>query len=355
MKYGRTLQQLSAELERQHVNKRDFAADTRHLSVAARPLEGGTFGDLTLKLQDEKFPLTPYAQQQIADDIGMPRKYFDLLSEPKLRDLLVENINTLFQRNPQTRLVRTLDGEARAVLSRRYRTIDNEVAAEAVLPELFKQPEMRVESCELTALRMYMKVVFPRIQGEVRVGDVVQFGLVISNSEVGAGAFSVRPMIFTLACLNGMIRDIGGSRHVHLGRGREADEARELYRDETLQADDRALILKLQDTTRALISQDAFAALLNDLRESATRRLESPIADVVEVTAKQFSLREAEKTGLLQHLAMGGDFTQYGLANAVTRMSQDVEEYDRATELERIGGRIIELPRQSWQEIALAA
>ena len=33
----------------------------------------------------------------------------------------------------------------------------------------------------------------------------------------------------------------------------------------------------------------------------------------------------------------GGDFSLYGLANAVTRFSQDVESYDRATKLEEIG------------------
>ena len=37
------------------------------------------------------------------------------------------------------------------------------------------------------------------------------------------------------------------------------------------------------------------------------------------------------------YLITGGDFSLYGLANAVTRFSQDVESYDRATKLEEIG------------------
>ena len=40
---------------------------------------------------------------------------------------------------------------------------------------------------------------------------------------------------------------------------------------------------------------------------------------------------------MLQHLLEGADYTLYGLANAVTRYSQDVEDYDRASKLEAIG------------------
>jgi hypothetical protein len=39
----------------------------------------------------------------------------------------------------------------------------------------------------------------------------------------------------------------------------------------------------------------------------------------------------------------------------VTRMSADVESYDRATELERVGAKVIELPKHEWREIAEAA
>jgi hypothetical protein len=73
---------------------------------------------------------------------------------------------------------------------------------------------------------------------------------------------------------------------------------------------------------------------------------------VVEVTAKRFGLTEPERGQVLRHLVDGGDLSRYGLANALTRASQDVESYDRATDLERLGGMIVELPRQAWQELA---
>ena len=39
---------------------------------------------------------------------------------------------------------------------------------------------------------------------------------------------------------------------------------------------------------------------------------------------------------------MGNDFSHFGLVNAVTRSSQDVADYNRATELERIGGTLLD-------------
>jgi len=54
-------------------------------------------------------------------------------------------------------------------------------------------------------------------------------------------------------------------------------------------------------------------------------------------------------------LITGGALTRWGLVNALTRTAEDVETYDRATDFERFGGQVIELPRRDWERIALAA
>ena len=43
------------------------------------------------------------------------------------------------------------------------------------------------------------------------------------------------------------------------------------------------------------------------------------------------------------------------LPNAVTHYSQEVEDYDRATEFEALGGRLIDLPAHEWKGLAEAA
>ena len=56
----------------------------------------------------------------------------------------------------------------------------------------------------------------------------------------------------------------------------------------------------------------------------------------------------------LSRLLTGGDLTQYGMHAAVTRASQDSQDYDRASDMETVGGKIIELPASDWKVIATA-
>ena len=63
------------------------------------------------------------------------------------------------------------------------------------------------------------------------------------------------------------------------------------------------------------------------------------------------SFVEEESSGVLQRLIEGNDLTLYGLSNAVTRHSQDVEDYDRATALEGIGYNILSMPARQWSRI----
>lgn len=64
----------------------------------------------------------------------------------------------------------------------------------------------------------------------------------------------------------------------------------------------------------------------------------------VEILADRYMLNQNERGGILRHFIMGRDNSRYGLINAVTRASQDLEDYSRATELERLGGELLALP-----------
>jgi hypothetical protein len=103
---------------------------------------------------------------------------------------------------------------------------------------------------------------------------------------------------------------------------------------------------------RGTLQEATFQQIVARWRDATQERITRDPVQVVEVTAKRFGLTEPERGSVLRHLVEGGDLSRYGLANALTRASQDVEEYDRATDLERLGGQIIELPRQAWQELA---
>jgi hypothetical protein len=292
----------------------------------------------------------------MAATLGIPKPYYDRMLEQQ-PDLLARNVNTWLQAQPAKRLVRTLDGQVRALLSDSYRPLDNLDLAEAVLPKLIDL-QATVLSGEVTESRFYLKAVTPRISGEVKVGDVLQAGVVISNSEVGHGSLRVEALDYRLVCTNGMIRETA-VRKAHLGRGARGqdaiEDAREYFRSETRQADDRAFFLKVQDATAAMFDQRRFDDRLLHYRDAGKREIPATAdpVKVVEVTARRFGFNDGERSSILQHLIRGGDMSQWGLANAVTRAAQDVDSYDRATELESFGGDVVELSASDWRTLAV--
>ncbi len=227
--------------------------------------------------------------------------------------------------------------------------------AEAVLPILAEMGEgIRIVSTELTDSRMYIKAINERLELEVKKGDVVTAGIAISNSEVGQGALKVEPLIYRLICENGMIAQDYSKKRYHVGRNAEEGEAYELFRSETLKADDRAFFLKVQDTVRAAVDVVKFSTIVERMREATEQRIEGNPVKAVEVVSDRMGFSKEESNGILQHLIQGGDLSAYGLLNAITRTSQDVDDYDRASELERDGSRVLSLPASTWKEIALA-
>ena len=342
------LKALAGEVLRQAQEKRDFRADDRALTLSSNGASLLTIDSLT-----EEFTVNDIAHGQIATRLGIPKKYYDRLrgEHPEVLDA---NVNGLWRVSGDRRMVRTLDGKARAYLSDRYRPLDNDDLLGAVLPVLAEAPDLELQSCQVTDQRIYVKAVFPRTQAEVEVGDVVQGGIVISNSEVGLGALSVQPLVYRLLCKNGMISPDFSQRRAHLGRAGSDDVAFEVFRDETIRQDDKALWMKVQDTVRSALSDDTFNVIVGRMREARKDKIADPIKAVEEL-GKQVALGEGEARSVLTQLIEGGDLSRYGLMNAVTRMSQDVEDYDRATALEATGGKVLALPAGDWNRIAVAA
>ena len=185
MKQGRTLEQIGIELERQRNARKDFLADTRNLIFKTEGKRSG------LAVMTEKggyeFGVTDLAHQQIATRLGIPYRYYQKMQQ-EAPALLDENINTWFRDTPERRMVRVLDGNVRAFLSDRYRRLDNLELCAAVLPDIRDMKGASIESCEVTDRHLYLKVINKKLKAEVAVGDVVQAGFVISNSEVGLGS-----------------------------------------------------------------------------------------------------------------------------------------------------------------------
>ena len=351
MKFGMTLYELVVELNRQNDAKKDFIVDAGALSMGVDGSVPSLYvnnggGNLT------QYGVNSIAHRQLGQFLKIPAAYYDRMKTEN-PGLLAQNVNTwLDDMGGTKRMLRTMDGSARALLSERYRRIDNYEIASAVLPIIGSLNGARVESCDLTDERMYIKVVDPKTTAEVKVGDVVQAGVIVTNSEVGSGSVNVKPLIFRLVCKNGMVAQDGAMRKYHVGRANEANEDLSIYRDETIIADDKAFIMKLEDSVRAAVSQASFKRIVSQMQEATEARIKpDTVPQVVELASKEYGFTEAEGKGILGHLIEGGDLSLYGLANAVTRQAQDVESYDRSTELEATGYRIITMSPALWRNI----
>ena len=347
MKTGKPLGAMLQELNRQALAKHDYVVPMQRMrmSETARYFHLMHGDD---SQQDTAFDMSQLFHRQLGQTLGIPAKYYDKMQEA-LPELLAMNVNAWFEKGDSKHTIRTMDTTARAFLSDRYRRIDNLEIALSTLPLVEEMQGARVESCEVTENRMYIKVVNTRLETEVVPGDAVQAGIIISNSEVGLGSVSVMPLVFRLVCANGMIISDYGHRKNHIGR--ELDEMWEIYSDATMEAEDTAFMMKLADTVRLAVDEAQFGMVVDRLREAHGAKITAPVPEIVELSAKQYGITQDEQDALFRHLIEGGDLSLYGLSNAVTRTANDAEDYDRATALETIGGQMVYMTNAQWAQL----
>lgn len=359
MKQGRSLQDLAAEIASQRTRKVDFTATTPDIKVEVNPNEEAK-KSLPVLFNVEnvgQFPVKDLALTQVAEHTKIPVVYARKMAE-EAPQLLAENINTWFQQNKtQRRLVRVLDGNARAFLSDKYQRIDNFDVATTALTAFADYKELEVVSSEVTEHRLYIKAVLKSLTREVksrRVGDIVEAGVTVTNSEVGLGAVGIQPFARFLFCLNGATYN-KAKRFTHVGAKIEGAEIGYLS-DEALKAGDRFDILRIRDALKHAFDEEAFDGWIERLNGATERQIEAKaVTKAVEVLSEKLILSKTEEQSVLAHLIAGGDLSQYGLFNAVTRTAEDSPSYDRASELEALGPKIIELPANDWRQIAEAA
>jgi len=232
---------------------------------------------------------------------------------------------------------------------------------------------LEVGSAELTPSRMYLKLVSPRLMADVKVNDPVQAGVVLSNSEVGCGAVSIDLMVYRLVCTNGAIvgSGVAKTRRYHIGKALRGGDGNygigngdygnghqgkgkgnggyQLVMEE---ATDAIFWEQVREAVRETLRDEHFQGVVAQMRASTQQCMESAPQEVSERLATRYGLGEVEREGVLFRLLESDELTQFGLANAVTRYSQEVLSYVRATELERLGGHLLQLSPGEWKGLS---
>jgi hypothetical protein len=372
MKPGISLTELNHEVQRQAAARVDYLVNTQ-ASLRLVPMKDYPHGVALVSLDTaaaelQRWELTSTAHDQIASWLEIPRKYYDRLLVDHL-DMLIANVNGLFEREPGTRMVRTLDGKCRAFMSDRYRRLDNDEVLASVLPHVLGAGKAGARSHEvirsvITENQMALTVVFtdPSLRqnlGKTARGDaddIVIPGFRIENSEIGKSSLKSRGFFYRTYCKNGCVFGADGEfsfQRNHAGAKLSADMERIVLTDETRRAADAALLLELRDMINAIGNPDVTMKWADQLRAAKTGdTIVKPIA-AIEQLAKACGLLESEKDTALENLIAEADYSRFGAMNAITAIAnQESVSYDRALELEEIGGSLLTMSQHEWNRIA---
>lgn len=366
MHNGMKLEEMLAEVVRHSSAKKDFISNTKdHIAMVEIP-NAGFDKDLAIVLNNqethelERFSISDNFHKQVAAKLKVPSRYYMRLLDDH-RALLLENVNTLFKREPALRMVRTLDGRARAFLSNSFRRVDNEQILQQTLPVIKNDFETTMLNTHVDENRMRLKCLFTGDEHAIDLGttpndsrDIVHSGFEMGNSEVGKGSFYIRGFFYRSFCRNGCVfgtQDTVSYKQIHLGSRLGIDETM-LLSNETMQKEDELIISASRDVLRHLSSPE-FAQRMGDKLRSLKER--KPVANAqaaVESVCNELRLSDGESAHVLESFIRDQDYTQWGMVNAVTSVANKVEDYNRSSKLEEMGNTIINLPANQWTRIA---
>ena len=363
-------QDLVGEVDRLENMKRDFILPSTYAEVQN---DGCT---IHLESKDECYrgQMSERFIKQLCGHHKVPYTYYQTMADRNQPELIQSNLNTWLKNPPQNarnRLFRTYDNQTwsdvwtkdntfRSYHSDRFLTFDNFDLVQGLLPLLDRLDRqvngIQFVSMGLTDNKLYLKIIFPNVEAEIKgrqVGDIVKSGVIISNSEVGMGSIVVSPFIYRLICLNGMTVNDAGVRRRHLGKAQ--DEGELIYKADTRKAMHTALQKQLRDHVEECTDPAKFRLTVDKINESAEEQDQRDPEEVIESLGKRFSLAEAEVKTARRSLLEGRDYSRWGFANAITHVANATDNYDRATELQELGGNVIQLRKSEWASLAVAA
>jgi hypothetical protein len=367
-----TLSTLLQQVQEQANRSQDFLAPTDQLQLMTGDRGDGSNVSQIIMEQAGGMPTQILTANDVAFDQIAQRAGLDVRTARRLQQgYSVEFdglINAIWRKEPAVRMLRTYDngnntGMARAFVSDKFKTFDNAHLLNAALPQLMESDaQWRVVNGTVTDKRLYLRLKSEVITGEgAAVGDVMALGIGMSNSEVGCGSINVYQMFWTLACLNGMQTE-KRTRKSHITGARGDADTWGLLSDEAKDADNHSLSLQIRDLTAAYASRESFDEVLEKMRQAHADPINGSPQVAVESLGKVLALTKKETASVLDGLLAtigqagytGQPVTRATMVNAVTAVAHQADA-DTVDDWQKLGGRVLDLPRSDWQRVAMAA
>ena len=184
--------------------------------------------------------------------------------------------------------------------------------------------EIGVDHCHEASGDLRLAVVAKGLGRDVDVGDVVQTGFYLENSEGLTFEPFAATRVFRVACENGYVVEAEQGRLVILSAG----------------ADWRMAVAQVVDRS---FSAEGLDRDLAHFRAAMTQLLTTPYELLCNLVAQGY-ISDEEQSDIQAEFDDVSDFTLYGLINAVTRVAgrcRDSDDWKRAVELERLGGEVL--------------
>jgi len=266
--------------------------------------------------------LMEHAHDQLLSRLDFQKKTFDKLPAK----LQILNLNYLIQNHYDKEvLLRCIDGDqVRGLLSTDYSPFDDLELVEALagFPDI-DQANVRWDYSDDKVL--HCQITFPSTATEIRVGDVVETGLHITNSAVGVRSVTIAALTRVLLCSNMAIGDGGGGgffRFRHVG-----DPDR--LRDHVKNAIESAKI-----STIKMVEQ--FRASVNKAIEEPATYLENLAKD------KTNDMTQAQFKAALNAFLEAPEPNLWGVTNAITKAAHTNFGGEARYEMERLGAKVLE-------------
>lgn len=345
--------------------------DDGHFVIQDAPLPEGlaeTLRSAGISTSEENRATLPYralnvGHSSLVQKLPIPafKRPYDFMHEdnPKLLARVVNNYLNEMNKNLLVRTFRPVDEESgergilRAVLSDRYEVIDNfdifmralkSIRELGLSPNInasisernmwveFKLPDMGVKAADFVG--DYRN---PHPDGSPNNDDIdgnrfVYPGFLLRNSEVGAGAFEIKPRLVLQICSNGIVRSKDALRKVHLGAEMSSGvvDFGEEVRRKAMELADAQVKKAVETFASEEYLHDAISDIMGD---GADIMLEHP-KEALSNSASALGMTEDEENDLFDFFMRGGSQKRAAVPQAVTAMTQHMEDPDRAYELE---------------------
>ncbi len=288
-------------------------------------------------------PLHKHALNQVTERAGIPGTYVTrLLDRPYGRELLVENLTTIYAKEPDKKfLVRSVKGEVRGVLSDSFRRMDS-----APIIESFAEACKEIGAVPIEGvggdLRWAVKAILPMVfQPAAKKGqeELIAFGVQLSNSDFGCGVLGLNAFLTRIICTNYATME-QVMRQVHLGKRLSEDLE---FSQETYELDTKTQVSAVRDMVKGVLAPDKVNMLVGKIGEALDARIdpkqawtELPKLGLLKGEVDQ--VKELFNNAGVEELPIGTSPAR--LSNAISWFAKSAEP-ERRLELEALAGKLL--------------